>query len=133
MTIAFVYEYRIAGEQKVWRVRSNYDKEELRQAIEDKAGPLDLLMCARTAIGRDSRLPFIGRTCSLAATPSGSKDMSDLRYAVVSEDTSDPWDVVIDKIRPKWYQPSAPASSDPVSDSWTRAIERVTKQRKNAA
>jgi len=123
---AFVYQYRLAGEPKVWLVRSTYGKDELRAKLEAKVGPLDLLLLVRSAssaIGKDAYLPEVnGIRNHIPAVPIGSKAVADS------------WNTVLEKLRAKGRVPGTPANSESVSDSWSRVIEKVTsKQRKDTA
>jgi|SRR5215217_5065520 hypothetical protein len=125
---AFVYQYRIAGEQKVWQVRSSYEQDELREALERKTGKLDLLLLVRSATEHDSRLPCVHTVADITAE--WDKAVAKLRGEQPTDHRSaaDTWDQIFSELRGK-----DKAAAEPAADSWDSVMKYVMKQRKDTA
>jgi len=129
--VSYVYQYRLKGEPKVWQVRSNYEQDELRAALEAKDGKLDLLMLVRSATQTDSRLPCIHTVADITAA--WDKAVAKLRGEQPTDYrlAADLWDNVFAAIRGKDKVADEPVAHEPVANGWDAIIKKVTKQRKD--
>jgi hypothetical protein len=128
--VAYIYQYRVTGEQKVWQVRSNYEQNELRAKLEAKVGELDLLMLVRSATQTDSRLPYVDTTG--VSTAAWDQAVANLR-GDHSKDSAGSWDDIMATIRGKDKVVDEPVTHEPATDTWADIVKKVTKPRKTNA
>ncbi len=116
---AFIYEYRLAGEQKMHYVRASADDVAVRGVLESRhQRKVDLLMTTRTATPQDT---FI--------------------QSAESKQIAASWDRFVAKVPAKRTEPVAPLSpaayipiatdSKQIAASWDRVVNKLTAKRRN--